>query len=244
MNVNTTKLVRRCCLTALCLGLAACGSSSNDNDDDNDTTSTQEFRIDVTNLTAAQPFSPVAVIAHDGSYSLFTVGSPASDALELLAEGGDNGDLLSDASTSASVITTASDTAPTGPGASTSLTITVEEDQTTGLELIATTMLVNSNDAFTALNNLNIANMAVGETRQVNTISYDSGTEANSEAAGSIPGPVDGGEGFNSARDDIADIVTMHSGVLTSDDGLSTSVLTDIHRWDNPIARISVTRTQ
>ena len=98
MNVNKTKLLRGCYLTALCVGLAACG----DNNNSNNTSTTQQFRIDVVNLTAAQPFSPIAVIAHDGNYSLFTVGAPASDALELLAEGGDNGDLLSDANTSAS----------------------------------------------------------------------------------------------------------------------------------------------
>lgn len=243
--MSSTKHIRRYCLAALCVGLAACGDSNNRSSSDSDeATTTQEFRIDVVNLTAAQPFSPVAVVAHDGNYSLFTVGAPTSDALELLAEGGDNGDLLSDASLSPSVVTTANDTAPTGPGASTSLTITVNEEQADNLEFIVTTMLVNTNDAFTALNNFDITNMTVGETRRANTISYDSGTEANSEAAGTIPGPADGAQSFDAARDDIADRVTMHGGVVTADDGLSTSILTDRHRWDNPVARVSVTRIQ
>jgi len=103
---------------------------------------------------------------------------------------------------------------------------------------------VNTNDAFTALNNLGAANMAVGESRTATTISYDSGTEANTEAAGTIPGPADGGEGFNAVRDDIANEVRMHSGVLSADDGLNSSRLSEIHRWDNPVARITVTRTR
>lgn len=239
---TTTKWLRGLSISSLCIGLAACGGSNNN--DDPTSPVTQDFRIDVVNLTAAQPFSPVAVIAHDGNYSLFTVGQPATEGLELMAEGGDNSDLLLEASINSGVLTSTSDSGPTPPGGSTSLTVTVEEQAAGNLHIVATTMLVNTNDAFTALNNFNAANMAVGDSRTANTIGYDSGTEANSEAPGTIPGPADGGEGFNAARDDIADEVRMHSGVLTVDGGLSRSVLTEIHRWDNPVARITVTRVR
>ncbi|MGI9283362.1 MAG: spondin domain-containing protein [Endozoicomonas sp.] len=73
---------------------------------------------------------------------------------------------------------------------------------------------------------------------------HHSGTEANTESAGTMPGPADNGEGFNSARDDFADEVRMHSGVVTSDDGLSGSVLTQEHRWDNPTVRVVITRVK
>ena len=73
---------------------------------------------------------------------------------------------------------------------------------------------------------------------------HHSGTEANTESAGTMPGPADNGEGFNSARDDLADEVRMHSGVVTSDDGLSGSVLTQEHRWDNPTVRVVITRVK
>lgn len=243
MKTPTTKWLRNLSIVSICIGLAACGGSSN-NDDDTTPPVTQDFRIDVVNLTAAQPFSPIAVVAHDGNYSLFTVGQAATAGLELMAEGGDNSDVLLEANANSGVLTTVSDTAPTGPGGSTSLTITVEEEAASNLEIVATTMLVNTNDAFTALNNLGAANMAVGESRTATTISYDSGTEANTEAAGTIPGPADGGEGFNAVRDDIANEVRMHSGVLSADDGLNSSRLSEIHRWDNPVARITVTRTR
>ena len=50
---------------------------------------------------------------------------------------------------------------------------------------------------------------------------WDSGTEANSETAATIPGPAGGGEGFNATRDD-SDTVSFHSGVISQDDGLTS----------------------
>jgi hypothetical protein len=105
-------------------------------------------------------------------------------------------------------------------------------------------MLVNTNDAFTGVTEVSLSGLELGESMTMNALSYDSGTEANSEALGTIPGPADGGEGFNSVRDDLADHVTLHSGAITMDDGLNTSVLTEAHRWDNPTARVTITRVQ
>jgi hypothetical protein len=34
----------------------------------------------------------------------------------------------------------------------------------------------------------------------------------------------------------------MHPGIISKDDGLTTSALTSINRWDNPVARITITR--
>lgn len=74
------------------------------------------------------------------------------------------------------------------------------------------------------------------------TIAYDAGTEANTEAAAHIPGPAGGGEGFNVARDDIADRVAIHSGVVSQDDGFAASDLTGQHRFDNPVAQVRIER--
>ena len=71
----------------------------------------------------------------------------------------------------------------------------------------------------------------------------DAGTEVNSEAAGTMPGPADGGEGFNATRTDTG-YVAMHPGVVTVDDGLTNSVLTVQHKFDNPAVRIMVTRIE
>jgi hypothetical protein len=82
----------------------------------------------------------------------------------------------------------------------------------------------------------------VGDSVTLRTIAYDAGTEANTEAAVHIPGPAGGGEGFNGARDDVADRVAMHSGVVTQDDGKPTSDLNGQHRFDNPVAAIRIER--
>ncbi|WP_277750232.1 spondin domain-containing protein [Pseudoalteromonas sp. PS5] len=74
------------------------------------------------------------------------------------------------------------------------------------------------------------------------TSAYDAGTELNTEAQGSIPGPADGGEGFNVERNDNQNMVTMHSGVVGNDDGLTSSTLTSIHKFDNPLLAITIER--
>ena len=68
--------------------------------------------------------------------------------------------------------------------------------------------------------------------------------QVRTETADTVPGPAAGGEGFNEIRDDIADIITMHPGVVSKQDGLSNSVLGAEHKFDNPVSKIVITRTQ
>ena len=200
------------------------------------------FEVTVTNLTNAQPLSPVGVIAHVDGYSVFTVGVSASPGLEELAEGGDNTALLAEAAGDQNVLATASGAAPIGPAGSETITIEVLETDLPGLRLSTSTMLVNTNDAITMLNARSIGDMQAGDVISARTIAYDSGTEANTELAADIPGPAGGGEGFNAARDDIADRVAMHVGVVGQQDGFATSSLTGQHRFDNPVAQVRIER--
>ncbi len=203
---------------------------------------TSTFEITVTNLTNAQPLSPLGVVAHDGTFSVFGLGAAASAGLEVLAEGGDNGQFLSDAAVLPGVFNTAGGAAPIGPGGSETLSLTFNEATRTSLSMSVVTMLVNTNDAFTGINGVDLSALAVGEEIAMRSIAYDAGTEADSEGPGTIPGPADGGEGFNAARDDDFDRVSMHAGVVSAQDGLSTSVLTEQHRFDNPVAAITIVR--
>ena len=198
------------------------------------------FEISVTNLTAGQPFSPVAVIAAGADYRAFELGQAASVDLEYLAEGGDNSFLIDGVS---DAVATASGEAPVGPGATDTITLRFDEAELAEAYVNVVTMLVNTNDAITAVQGIALAEMAVGDSVAMTSASYDSGTEANTESSGTIPGPADGGEGFNTERDD-SNIVLAHAGVVTADDGLATSRLTAIHRWDNPVARIAISRVE
>jgi hypothetical protein len=201
------------------------------------------FDVTVSNLTNAQPLSPAAIVAHQDGYAVFSIGTAATAGLEEMAEGGDNAALLAEADADALVIVTGSGAAPIGPAASETVTIDLLESDLPGLRISVATMLVNTNDAFTGLNAMSVEGMAVGDVVSVHGNVYDAGTEADSEAAATIPGPAGGGEGFNAARDDQADRVSMHAGVVSQDDGFPTSDLGEQHRFDNPVVQISIERT-
>ncbi len=203
---------------------------------------TATFEVTVTNLTNAQPLSPVAIIAHDAGYSVFTIGAPATVGLEELAEGGDNSALIAEANRSAGVLATESGAAPIGPAGNETVSFEVLQSSLADLRLSVSTMLVNTNDAISGINGVGIGSLAVGDTAMYRGIAYDAGTEANTELAAEIPGPAGGGEGFNPIRDDRFDRVTMHTGVVSQDDGFAMSSLSNQHRFDNPTVSVRIER--
>jgi len=232
-NIRTLKSGALCLMLASTGLLTACGS-----DDDKDA-EMASFEITVTNLSANQPLSPLAALLHDADYKAWSIGGMASDGLEVLAEGGDNSTFISD--DAAMLMTSASGLAPVGPGGSDTLTVTA--DLASVMQITLASMLVNTNDAFTGTTGLDVSDLAVGESMNQTLPIYDAGTEANDELAGTIPGPVDGGEGFNAVRDDV-DFVARHPGVVTQNDGYSSSVLDESHRFDSPIAKLVVKRVK
>jgi hypothetical protein len=240
---------KKLALTALVtVMLSACGGSSSDSEEmvvvvpAPDPMFTYTYQVTVTNLTYAQPMSPVALVLHNEG-QLWSVGEMASVALEYLAESGDNSAVLAESI----VLSGQGGAGLILPGMSEMVDIsyTVSDENNAPTMLSLATMLVNTNDAFTGINALAINNLAVGESISLTTSSYDSGTEKNSELMATIPGPAGGGtgEGFNAERNDI-DKVAMHSGIVSADDGLMVSALTQAHRFDNPTLAVMVTRTE
>ncbi|MGD8593659.1 MAG: spondin domain-containing protein [Gammaproteobacteria bacterium] len=251
-----------------CLALSASLSAAlmlpacSDSDDDPDLTLddfsvSASYEVTVTNVTNGQPLTPVASVLHRPGYEAWNVGHAASEGLEQLAEGGSPTAFLAEADADLSVITSNSGTAPFGPGASQTVTLTVtthdqqELDNAIGqLHLTAATMLANTNDAFAGLIAWDVSGLAVGESMSRLILAHDAGTEANTETIATMPGPAtdtngDGsgdGEGFNGVRDDLGNFVTVHSGVVTADDGLATSALDESHRWLGPVAKITIER--
>jgi len=234
-------------ISAGLLTLSACGDSNNDNnnDDGNNGGSTVDATYDVTvyNLTSGQPLTPLGVVVHEPAYMPWELGETVGAGLEMLAEEGDASDFLNEANADAAVVTSVSSgNMAFGPGSSKTVTVTV--DHSTSLQLTVASMLANTNDAFTGVRNWNIGELAVGDSASTMTRVYDAGTEANTETAASMPGPAADGEGFNVARDDLLDRLTVHGGVVTADDGLTTSALNESHRWLGQAAKVVVTRTQ
>lgn len=217
------------------------------------------YTVQITNLTYSQPFAPAAVILHESDFHSFNEGEPASMGIEIMAEGGDPSMVITEAMDSTDFLDAQNSGGILGPRSmGTELTLVVPELDADDLRLTVTTMLVNTNDAFTGLNAANVSNMAVGDIKTFMTVTWDAGTEANTETAATMPGPAasaagGGGEaaGYDVVRDDLADAVRLHQGVVTSanaDDpsreGLSTSVLTEAHRFDFPTSRVVITRTR
>ncbi|RJG42607.1 spondin domain-containing protein [Motilimonas pumila] len=219
--------------TGLLLG---CGSDSSDTPTPVSISTTASYHISATNLTNSQPLSPFLVTLHQ-SGGLWQVGETASNALEILAEGGDSSALAANAEVMASV----ADGAPLMPGESSEQVLSYQGEAHL-FSFVA--MLVNTNDAFTGLTQLDLQSLAVGDSIDLQLPVYDAGTEANTERAGTIPGPADGGEGYNGSRDDKLDVVTMHPGVVSADDGLSQSVLLQQHKFANPVVTLTITRQE
>lgn len=205
-----------------------------------DNPSMASYEVTVTNLTEAQPLSPVAVILHREGYLPWKIGDSAGSGLEQLAEGGDNSTLLEEAKHHSKVKQALSDSGVIAPGAHSS--IIVEARHYRDLRLSLATMLVNTNDAFSGLSAKPISALGLHETLSVDVAAFDAGTESNSETA-AVPGPAAGGEGYNSIRDD-RNSVGGHPGVLGAEDGVAGSVLHAEHRFDNPVARIRITRLE
>ncbi|WP_334313304.1 spondin domain-containing protein [Psychrosphaera algicola] len=181
MKPNLLKSISMAAVVSSALLISACSS-----DDDDDMMVVEmpvpvdvSYSITVTNLTYSQPFSPISIVLHDDG-QLWQIGESASVALEKLAESGDNSELFTQSVVTASM-------AGAGilmPGQSETVSITIEDNTTSLLSLA--TMLVNTNDAFTGLNSIPLADLGVGDSWSKMVGAYDAGTEANSESAGTM----------------------------------------------------------
>jgi len=197
------------------------------------------FDVSVSNVTSNQPLSPIAVVLHSDQYSAWSFGNAASVELEVLAESGSPADVIS-AATGEAVFAASSGADVIPPGMMD--TVSLEFEEQANVELTVITMLVNTNDAFSGMQNIDVSGLEVGASMQVNAPIYDAGTEANDELAATIPGPAAGGEGFNAERMD-TNVISRHPGVVTSDDNYIESALNESHRFDSHALRITVTRT-
>ena len=194
------------------------------------------YDVEILNLTHNQPFSPLALQAHGANFKAWRIGEPASLGIEYIAESGDNTEFLGRVSSKKS----ASGTGIIGPGETAFIDL---GSKATDQYLTAVTMLVNTNDAFAGVTGFDLSDLAVGDKTEVYLPIYDSGTEANDELAGTIPGPADGGTGFNTERNDV-DYVARHPGIVGMDDGYTDSVLDSSHKFDGPAAKLMITRTK
>jgi len=157
-----------------------------------------QVRVTVTNLAPANGtrITPVWVGFHDGSFDAFNTGSPASSALEMLAEDGDTSGIMGSFTGASQGTILGPVTAPTQPpiyhpGESASMTFTL--DPSTDLYFSFLNMVIPSNDAFIGNDDPLAYQISSGGSFQDLTIDvygsmvWDAGTEVNDEIAMNTP---------------------------------------------------------
>ena len=191
------------------------------------------YAVTITNLTKGQTFTPILAASTRQGDHVFTLGSPASDELEIIAEGGNNQPLANKLTSEGNALDTVSSGALLDPGQS--VTLNVKMSEKFRFVSIAA-MLIPTNDGFVALNSIR-GPKKKGRSVTVYSPVYDSGTEVNDESCVNIPGPFCGGEGFNEAVGE----GLVHINVGMHDIGDLASSQFD---WRNPAAKIVITRTR
>ena len=232
--------MRKSLLSVLAAGTALFGHSA----------SATQFDVEIVNLTNAINFTPFLVAAHPEGTSLFATGEPASANLQAMAEGGDISGLVADVNSLGATVVENPAGGLLGPASST--TFSMNTDGTSNDRLTIVAMLLPTNDGFAGLNAVAIPTEP--GTYVFNVPAYDAGTEANDEIVngGGAPGtpgiPADpsglsGTGGTGAAEADANGNVHIHRGALGDTDptGGVSDIDSRVHRWLNPVARVTVT---
>jgi Spondin_N len=187
------------------------------------------YEVTITNITRGQTFTPILVATHSPRVAFFELGAPASAGLAFLAEDGNPSQLAAALAATGEVFDAQTIPGLLAPGASATVTVTARGrfDQ---VSLAA--MLIPTNDAFVALNGLNLPSHG-GAVRTL--VAYDAGSEPNDELCASIPGPRCGGQGASPGGGEgyVHVSVGMHG---IGDLGPA------IYDWRNPVARVEIRR--
>lgn len=211
-----------------------------------------ELTVSVTNLTARTWLAPILVAAHPAGYRAFSLGEAASPELQAIAEIGDIEPLANVLPARASVVRNPAN-GPLKPGGTVTTTILSGGRHSVNTHLSVLAMLVPTNDGFTGLNAIEIPKTP--GTYSYTVMAYDAGTEANNEARAAGPGINQPGmglppflndreinpnaPGFTQAAKE--GFVHVHRGIVGSAPGGPSALDASLHRWMNPVARVTLT---
>ena len=209
-----------------------------------------DFDVTITNLSNSIYFTPFLVAALPAGNNLFVTGQPASANLQAMAEGGDTSGLITDVTALGATMVDNPAGGLLAPASSTTFNMNTDGTANDSLSIVA--MLLPTNDAFAGLNAVAIP--TASGTYTFYLPAYDAGTEANDEIinGGGAPGtpgiPADPGGlsgtgGTGAAGPDANSSVHIHRGSLGDTDlaGGSSDVDSRVHRWLNPVVRVTVT---
>jgi len=190
------------------------------------------YQVTITNITQSIIFTPIIGVAHNRAVSLFELGQPPSEALAMIAEGGDTSALESALDGAGGVGGTSTAGGPLPAGQSLSFEIT-----TTGYNRLFSMagMLLPTNDTFVAVDSVFLPHRG---TRSYYAKAYDAGSEENDQLCSNIPGPQCGGDGaFVEINGE--GFVHISNGIHEQGDIPGGSKTYD---WRNPVAVVSISR--
>ncbi len=211
-----------------------------------------DYEITVVNLTRGIHFTPLVVAVHNPANAIFNAGAVASSELQAVAEGGDSASLNAQLESIGAGVTNGDGLV--APGSSASFTISnTATPMNTALSVVG--MLLPTNDGFIGLNSVELPSGPVGTSATYAAVGYDAGTEANDELVGSgapgeagFPAPMPivasgTGTGASGLTSTVEGFVHVHRNVLgdTNTTGGHSDINSTVHRWLNPVARITVT---
>jgi len=219
-------------------------------DDVQDDSGMRQYRVTVANLTPGQPFTPPAVAAHRSDVEVFSVGEPANEAVQQLAENGNLEPLLGlieeteairDAAVGDAPLVPEEDPGDTGNPYYTTLELSADASAT---HLTFLSMLVATNDGIVGLDTVPLPE-EVNASRTYYANGYDVGTEENTEQFADLVPPaktlVVGGEpgGTTETDPDLAEdgVIRPHPGIEGTGD-LDPA----IYDWREPAALVQVER--
>ncbi|UCB54505.1 MAG: spondin domain-containing protein [Thiotrichales bacterium] len=188
------------------------------------------YQVTITNITSSINFTPILVTSHRKGVSLYELGSPASDELTAIAEGGDTAPLAAVLDEDPRVVDVQNSGGLLEPGQSVTVTVTARR----GARFISlASMMLPTNDGFIALNSVRAPRH--GSVTYYSQ-GFDAGSEPNDELCISIPGPTCGGEGPSPGVDGEG-YVHIHRGIHGIGD-----LAPEVYDWRNPVAAVTITR--
>jgi archaellum component FlaF (FlaF/FlaG flagellin family) len=190
------------------------------------------YEVTITNITNSINFTPILVSSHRKGVSLYEPGSPASDELTAIAEGGDIAPLTAVLQDDSRVADVQNSAGLLGPGESVTVTVSAKHG---ARNISIASMMLPTNDGFIALNSVKAPRHG---TATYYSPGYDAGTEPNDELCISIPGPTCGGVGLSPDAGGEG-YVHINRGIHGIGD-----LAPDVYDWRNPVARITISRAK
>lgn len=187
------------------------------------------YQVTISNATTHHVFTPPLLVTHHKNFSLFNVGSPASESLATLAETGNNQPLYWEVANASGVYDTLA-TATFIPYGN-SATFEIRARKNAKLSLAG--MMATTNDGFVGLTGMDMPR----DSASYYAFAYDAGSEMNNENCAYIPGPPCSGDSGNARTESGEGFVTVHNGIQGGAD-LNPKQLD----WRGPVAIVTINK--